>query len=115
MSSSTRTFAAENKVLIHRLYDEAINRQDAGAAAGFYAIDAMNHGRVVGRVGMRRVFEALFSIFPDFHYEILGEMVHDCQPLIPASENGAHTHPLIGPLAGSAGSPLKEGVLLSAP
>lgn len=62
--------AEENKVLIRRLYDEGINRQDAAAAAGFYAPDAKNHGRAVGRAGMQRVFEALFSTFPDFNYRI---------------------------------------------
>ncbi|HEX2829362.1 MAG TPA: ester cyclase [Burkholderiales bacterium] len=57
--------------LIGRLYAEGINRRDAQAAAAFYAQDAKNHGRTVGRDGMRKVFEALFSTFPDFHYEIL--------------------------------------------
>ena len=61
---------AETKSLIHRLYDEGINRQDAVAAAKFYAEDAMNHGHLVGRAGMQRVFEALFSTFPDFHYAV---------------------------------------------
>ena len=62
--------AEENKALIRRLYDEAINRQDAVAAAGIYAADAKNHGRVVGRAGMQKLFEALFSVFPDFNYRI---------------------------------------------
>jgi predicted ester cyclase len=60
----------ENKSLIRRLYDEAINRHDAVAAAAFYAEDAKNHGRTVGRQGMQRVFDALFSTFPDFNYRI---------------------------------------------
>lgn len=59
-----------SKALIHRLYDEAINRQDAAAAAAFYTLDAVNHRRTVGRAGMQKVFEALFSTFPDFHYRI---------------------------------------------
>lgn len=60
----------ENKSLIQRLYDEGINRHDAAAAAAFYALDAKNHGRPVGRAGMQAVFEALFSAFPDFHYRV---------------------------------------------
>ena len=60
-----------NRTLIDRLYAEGINRRDAHAAAAFYAQDAKNHGRTVGREGMRKVFDALFSTFPDFHYEIL--------------------------------------------
>jgi len=62
--------ADENAALVQRLYEEGINRQDAAAAAAFYAADAKNHGRTVGRIGMQRVFEALFSVFPDFHYRI---------------------------------------------
>lgn len=62
--------ADENTKLVRRLYEEGINRQDAAAAAAFYAADAKNHGRTVGRAGMQRVFEGLFSVFPDFHYRI---------------------------------------------
>jgi predicted ester cyclase len=62
--------AETNQALVRRLYDEAINRRDAIAAAAFYTVDAKNHGRTVGREGMRKVFEALFAAFPDFHYRI---------------------------------------------
>jgi len=61
----------ENKSLIHRLYDQAINKHDAIAAAAFYGSDAKNHGRTVGGNGMQKVFEALFSTFPDFNYRIV--------------------------------------------
>lgn len=60
----------ENKKLIQRLYDEGLNRQDPAAGAAFYATNAKNHGREVGRAGMQKVFEALFSVFPDFNYRI---------------------------------------------
>lgn len=59
-----------NKALIARLYAEGINRHDAVASAAFYALDAKNHGHTIGRDGMQKVFEALFSSFPDFHYRI---------------------------------------------
>jgi predicted ester cyclase len=62
--------ADENMALVRRLYEEGINRHDAAAAAAFYADDARNHGRTVGRAGMQKVFEGLFSVFPDFHYRI---------------------------------------------
>jgi predicted ester cyclase len=62
--------ADENMALVRRLYEEGINRHDAAAAAAFYADDAKNHGRTVGRAGMQKVFEGLFSVFPDFHYRI---------------------------------------------
>ncbi len=62
--------ADDNTALVRRLYEEGLNRRDAAAAAAFYADDAKNHGRTVGRAGMQRVFESLFSVFPDFHYRI---------------------------------------------
>ena len=69
----------DSTALVRRLYDEAINRQDAVAASAFYTVDAMNHRQTVGRAGMLKVFKALFSTFPDFHYRILEEMAEgDC-------------------------------------
>jgi len=59
-----------HKKLIQRLYDEGLNRQDARAGAAFYALNAKNHGREVGRAGMQKVFETLFAVFPDFNYHI---------------------------------------------
>jgi predicted ester cyclase len=64
------TSIEHGKALVRRLYEEGINRQDAAAAAAFYATVAKNHGRTVGREGMLKVFEALFTAFPDFHYRI---------------------------------------------
>jgi predicted ester cyclase len=64
------TSIEHGKALVRRLYEEGINRQDAAAAAVFYATVAKNHGRTVGREGMLKVFEALFTAFPDFHYRI---------------------------------------------
>jgi len=60
----------DNKRLIQRLMDEGHNRQNADAAAAFYTEDASNHLRTVGRAGMKAVFETLYSVFPDFHYDI---------------------------------------------
>ena len=79
-----------NKSLIGRLYEDGLNRQDAVKAAGLYALDAMNHGRPVGRAGMQRVFEALFSIFPDFHYEILGETADGNRVVCKVMMTGTH-------------------------
>jgi C-1 hydroxylase len=84
-----------SKALIHRLYDEAINRQDAAAAAAFYTIDAVNHRRTVGRAGMQKVFEALFSAFPDFHYRIEEETAEGervvCRVVMTGTHHGQPT------------------------
>ena len=79
-----------NKHLIERLYSEGINRQDAVAAATFYSADAKNHGRTVGRAGMKKVFEALFSTFPDFHYRIDESTVEDDRVVCKVTMTGTH-------------------------
>ena len=79
-----------NKRLIERLYAEGINRHDARAAAGFYAADAKNHMHTVGREGMRKVFEALFSTFPDFEYRILESTAEDDRVVCKVKMTGTH-------------------------
>jgi predicted ester cyclase len=80
----------QNKALIARLYTEGFNRQDASAAAAFYAEDARNHGHIVGRDGMRRVFEALFSTFPDFHYRIDEATAEEDRVVCKVTMTGTH-------------------------
>jgi predicted ester cyclase len=93
---------ADNKRLIQRLIDEGHNRQNAAAAAALYTEDASNHLRTVGRAGMKAVFETLYTVFPDFHYDIEqitaeGDRVtckmtmtgtHRGQPLLPDAFSG---------------------------
>lgn len=79
-----------SNALIHRLYDEAINRQDAVAAAAFYTTGAINHRHQVGRAGMQKVFEALFSTFPDFNYRILEETAEGDRVVCKVMMTGTH-------------------------
>lgn len=81
---------AANKQLIQRLIDEGHNRQNAVAAATCYSEDAMNHGRVVGRVGMQRVFETLYRVFPDFHYRMLESTAEDDRVVCALEMSGTH-------------------------
>ena len=82
--------AEENKLLVERLYAEGFNRRDAAAAAAFYAEDAKNHGRTVGRAGMQAVFEALFSTFPDFNYRIEQSTTEDDRVVCKVTMRGTH-------------------------
>ena len=79
-----------NKRLIESLYAEGMNRQDAAASAAFYTLDAKNHGRTVGRDGMQKVFEALFSAFPDFHYRIDEATAEDDRVVCKVTMTGTH-------------------------
>ena len=97
-----------NKKLIHRLYAEGINRHDAAVAAAFYTQDALNHGRRVGRAGMQAVFEALFSTFPDFSYEIDESTAEEDRVVCKVTMTGTHfgqptlPHAFTGMLTGVA-------------
>jgi predicted ester cyclase len=82
--------AETNKALVRRLYDEGINRRDAAAAAAFYTVEAKNHGRTVGREGMRKVFEALFAAFPDFHYRIEEATADESRVVCKVTMTGTH-------------------------
>ena len=98
----------DNKRLIERLYADGINRQDAAAAAAFYAANARNHGHTVGRAGMQEVFEALFAAFPDLNYRIVESTAEGdrvvCQVIMTATHRGQPTMPHVfgGMLAGAA-------------
>jgi len=105
----------ENRKIVQRLYDEGLNRQDAATAAALYAVNAKNHGREVGRDGMQKVFEALFSVFPDFTYRIEESTAEGdrvvCKVTMTGTHRGQPTLPDIfgGMLAGVAptGKPVK--------
>ena len=89
-----------NKRLVERLYAEGMNRRDAAASAAFYSADAKNHGRIVGRAGMQKVFEALFSTFPDFHYRIDQSTGEDDRVVCKVTMTGTHLgQPLASPAA----------------
>ena len=79
-----------NAALVRRLYEEGLNRRDAAAAAAFYAADARNHGRSVGREGMRKVFESLFAVLPDFHYRIEEATVEGDRVVCKVTMTGTH-------------------------
>ncbi len=60
----------ENKALIQRYLGEVMNGHDADACAAFFAPDSTNHGRPVGREGLRQVHRDIFATFPDWHNTI---------------------------------------------
>ena len=80
----------DNKRLIELLYAEGINRHDPVAAAAFYSLDAKNHGHTVGREGMQKVFETLFSTFADFNYRILESTAEDDRVVCKVMMSGMH-------------------------
>jgi steroid delta-isomerase-like uncharacterized protein len=61
--------AEQNSEFVRRHY-EKLRAGDWKAAAEDYAVDAANFGRLVGREGYLRVFEDIYTTFPDWSMEI---------------------------------------------
>ena len=81
---------------------EAANRQDVDAWAAGYSEGATNHGRPVGREGLRRVFRSLVEAFPDLHFETVqvvadGEHVM-CEEIMSGTHLGTPELPVLGGL-----------------
>jgi predicted ester cyclase len=74
--SSMSVHATESEVeaaniAIVRAQHEAFNRGDWKAALEPYTDESKNFGRRVGRAVMYRIFEDIYTTFPDWHEEIL--------------------------------------------
>ena len=81
---------------------EAQNSGDPARWAALYAEDVTNHGRPSGRTGIRRIFEALYTIFPDWHME-LDDIVSDGSTVVAAmTMTGTHTGTSQVPVLGGA-------------
>jgi steroid delta-isomerase-like uncharacterized protein len=65
----TQGTAEANRALVRRHY-EKLAAGNWRAAADDYADDAANFGRPVGREGFLRVFEDIYTTFPDWSMEI---------------------------------------------
>lgn len=56
-------------------FHEAFNRGDLDAAANCFAEDCRNHGRQVGRAGVRKVLGEIKTNFPDARLTTLNSVV----------------------------------------
>jgi predicted ester cyclase len=104
MSQEKMSQVEANKATIRRLV-EAHNRQDAAAAATCFSTAATNHGRVAGPGGMQRVYENLYTAFPDYHWEIQALFGEDdwvaAQVLMTGTHLGVPDLPVFGGLMNS--------------
>lgn len=55
----------QNKALVRRWYDEALNRRDLSVADDVIAEDLVFNGRAIGREGLKQAAIRVRSIFPD--------------------------------------------------
>src|SRR4051812_46517779 len=72
-TDSPATEIERNKAVVTR-HHEQLNRGEVNEAVQSYAEDTKNHGRPVGRAGLRSVLDDIYATFPDWRMEIV-EMI----------------------------------------
>ncbi len=75
---------------IIRQHHERLNRGDVQAAILDYALDAKNHGRTVGREGLRLVLEDIYTTFPDWRMEIEEMVAEGSSVVVRCTVSGTH-------------------------
>ncbi len=78
---------------------ELLNRGDITGAVAHFDPGVHNHGRPVGREGMRRVFDAQRSVFPDWHHEVVQTITEGLTVVTRSLLSGTHRGALLEPMA----------------
>jgi len=98
--------ADDNRTLI-REYMAAVSCGDLDGAAAFFAEDTRNHGRPVGRAGVRFVLGDIRQTFPDARFEVLETLTDGDWVAARVIFCGTH--------AGVARLPVNGGMLVGVP
>jgi predicted ester cyclase len=75
---------------VAELFHAAFNRGDLAAAAGVFAEDCRNHGRQVGRAGVRMVLGEIKTNFPDAKLTILHSVAEGDWVVVRCTYSGTH-------------------------
>jgi steroid delta-isomerase-like uncharacterized protein len=86
---------------------EALNRGDVDAAAEFFAEDCRNHGRQVGRAGVRAVLKDIRRTFPDAQFAVLDSVTEGEWVVVRCTFSGTHR--------GVGQIPINGGMLVGEP
>ena len=81
--------AAKNRNVIGQ-HHEHLNRGDVKTALQNYAEDTKNHGRPVGREGLRRVLEDIYTTFPDWRMEAVETIAVGDSVVVRCMVSGTH-------------------------
>lgn len=84
-----RTVQDQNLAVI-RAYVDAFNRHDLDAALALWSPDARNHGRPVGRAGVRMVHEDIVARAPDIRFDLKEMVAVDEYVIFRALYQGTH-------------------------
>lgn len=94
----------ETNRLIAEQFNEAFNRGDLDAAASRFADDCQNHGRKVGRAGVRTVLGEIKTNFPDAKLTTLNCVAEGEWVVVRCTYSGTHR--------GSSRFPVDGGMLV---
>ena len=78
-----------NRRIVEQFHD-AFNRGDLDAAASCFAEDCQNHGRKVGRAGVRMVLGEIKTNFPDARLMILNSVAEGEWVVVRCTYSGTH-------------------------
>jgi steroid delta-isomerase-like uncharacterized protein len=92
-----------NRRVVHQ-FNEAFNRGDLDAAASCFGEDCQNHGRRVGRVGVRKVLAEIKTNFPDARLTTLNAVAEGEWVVVRCTYNGTHR--------GTSNFPVDGGMLV---
>ena len=81
---------AETNRSIAEQFNEAFNRGDLDAAAGCFAEDCQNHGRKVGRAGVRTVLGEIKTNFLDARLTTLNSVAEGEWVVVRCTYSGTH-------------------------
>jgi predicted ester cyclase len=98
--------SASNAAVIRAEHDK-LNRGDWQGAAELYAEDTRNHGKPVGRAGVRRVLEDIWRTFPEARLEIIDLVAVGDTVVARCKFSGTH--------AGVGRLPVNGGLLVGVP
>jgi predicted ester cyclase len=87
-------------------FHEAFNRGDLDAAASYFAEDCQNHGRKVGRAGVRMVLGEIKTNFPDARLTAVNSVAEGEWVVVRCTYSGTHR--------GSSRVPVDGGMLVGA-
>jgi steroid delta-isomerase-like uncharacterized protein len=79
----------QNRAVIERHHDR-LNAGDIASALTDFAEDTRNHGRTVGRDGVRRVLTDIYETFPDYRLDILDIIAVSDSVVVRVKNTGTH-------------------------
>lgn len=76
----------------------ALNAADIDATVAHFDPEVLNHGRRVGREGMRAIFDAQRLVFPDWHHALAQTIVEGSTVVTRSFLSGTHSGTLAEPM-----------------